>query len=166
MNEFSLTLRCWATRTAGLDCPCAHRRPAIRCAPPAESQKSWLALTRLRRERRPGKNRKRLRGGVGMEEQPMLRFSLRCEAGHRLCFRDRTQHTLSVWSFLPHKFFSCRQLPASGTLRHGIYVRQCGVVCNPAAALSRRLLIRTSRSCGQSPRQFAGILHANAAAPP
>ena len=28
------------------------------------------------------------------------------------CFRDITQHILSVWSFLPHKFFSCRQLPA------------------------------------------------------
>jgi hypothetical protein len=41
------------------------------------------------------------RGAVGMKEQPTLRFSLRCEAGRRLCFRDRTQHTLSVWSFLP-----------------------------------------------------------------
>ena len=53
---------------------------------------------------------------AGMKEQPTLRFSLRCEAGRRLCFRDSTQHTLSVWSGknLPHKFFSCRQLPARG----------------------------------------------------
>jgi len=33
-----------------------------------------------------------------------------------------------------------------------------------AASLSRRLLIRTSHSCGQSPRQFAGIRRANSAA--
>jgi hypothetical protein len=39
-------------------------------------------------------------GGVGMREQPTLRFSLRCEAGCRLCFRDGTQHTLSVWSLM------------------------------------------------------------------
>jgi hypothetical protein len=71
---------------------------------------------------RPGeRGTHRLRGSVVMQE----------------CFRDITQHTLSVRSFLPHKFFSCRQLPASGTLRHGIYVRQCAVVCYPAASLSR-----------------------------
>jgi len=51
---------------------------------------------------------------------------------------------------LPHKFFSCRHSPRAGTLRHGIYVRQCGVVCNPAAALSRGLLSRPSRSVGAS----------------
>jgi hypothetical protein len=71
---------------------------------------------------------------------------LRGSVGMKQCFRDITQHTLSVWSVnavrkdLPHKFFSCRQLPASGTLRHGIYVRQCAVVCCPAASLSRQLL--------------------------
>jgi hypothetical protein len=35
---------------------------------------------------------------AGMKEQPTLRFSLRCEAGRRLCFRCFTQHTLCVRS--------------------------------------------------------------------
>ena len=62
---------------------------------------------------------------VGMREQPTLRFSLQVFAarlGVGFASGTFTQHTLSVWSGknLPPKFFSCRQLPASGTLRHGI----------------------------------------------
>jgi hypothetical protein len=38
--------------------------------------------------------------------------------------------------------------PLGGTLRHGIYVTQYGVVCRPAAALSRCVLSRPPRSVG------------------
>ena len=56
---------------------------------------------------------------VGMREQPTLRFSLQVFAarlGVGFASGTFTQHTLSVWSGknLPPKFFSCRQLPASG----------------------------------------------------
>jgi hypothetical protein len=59
--------------------------------------------------------------------------------------------------------------PLGGTLRHGIYVTQYGIVCRPAAALSRcAQKSRPSRSVGalerpvrHAPRQLAGILHAN-----
>ncbi len=44
---------------------------------------------------------------------------------------------LVIRSSFPHKFCSCRQLPAGGALRHGIYVTQYGVVCRPAAEPSR-----------------------------
>jgi len=73
--------------------PCTHRvaARALRSAV-VESEKFGI-------DRRPGK-RNELCGGVGMAEQPTLRFSLRCEAGRRLCFRDSTQHTLSVWSLI------------------------------------------------------------------
>ena len=72
-----------------------------------------FALSRLRRERcQQTRQRLARSGGVGVKHQPALRVSRCCEAERQLCFRDITQHTLSVRSFLPHKFFSCRQLPA------------------------------------------------------
>ena len=83
-----------------------------------------------------------------------------------------TQHTLSVWSFLPHKFYSRGFLPARGTLPHGIYdqtmwrcvLSRCRTVTVGAT--------RTSHSSGarwpvrHALRQLAGILHANSAAAP
>ena len=102
-TEISLTPRRQAPGSAAER---AHAPIASQPAPyalPSRSQKTWLALARLRRETSPADpaNGCWLCGGVGMREQPTLRFSLRCEAGCRLCFRDGTQHTLSVWSFLP-----------------------------------------------------------------
>jgi hypothetical protein len=108
-----------------------------------------------------GKCTHRLRGGIGMKE----------------CFRCGTQHTLSVRSWCPcgntpTLILFAPTLPASGTLRRGIKVRQCAVVCQPAASLSRCVLpdprARSAhcRPVRHAPRQFAGILHANSAAPP
>ena len=54
---------------------------------------------------------------VGMKDQPTLRFSLRSEAGRRLCFRWFTQHTLCVRSTRSsfHTFILFVQtLPARG----------------------------------------------------
>ena|ERR1039458_7372821 len=94
-------------QAAGRSAERAHVAIASQPTPyalPSWSQKTWLALARLRRETSPADpaNDCWLCGGVGMRDQPTLRFSLRCEAGCRLCFRDGTQHTLSVWSFVPH----------------------------------------------------------------
>jgi hypothetical protein len=96
----------WSDTTAagcGLVCrarPCCHRVAALALRSAVVESEKRLALARLRPERvrqtRPIECW--LRGAVGMKE----------------CFRDSTQHTLSVRSFLPHKFFSCRQLPAPG----------------------------------------------------
>ena len=129
----------------------------------------WLALTRRRWKRSPARpgTPDELRGGGGMKDQPKLSFSLRCEAGCRLCCRDRTQHTLSVRSFLPPLFCSCRQLPARGTLRHGIRGQtmwrcvqaRCGTVTRAAARIPHPAL--RLPAAWQSVRQLAGILHAS-----
>ena len=68
---------------------------------------------------------------------------------------------------LPHLSESRRQLPARGTLRRWINVAQSADMPRPAAALSRSLRTRPSRSGGgQAPRQFAGIPHASRPLPP
>ena len=68
-----------------------------------------------------GKCAHRLRGGIGMKEM--------------LPGRHTTHIVRSVVP--PTLILFAPTLPASGTLRRGIKVRQCGVVCYPAASLSR-----------------------------
>src|ERR1039458_2920997 len=78
-------------QAAGRSAERAHVAIASQPTPyalPSWSQKTWLALARLRRETSPADpaNDCWLCGGVGMRDQPTLRFSLRCEAGCRLCY--------------------------------------------------------------------------------
>ena len=60
--------------------PCTHRVAARALRSAVVESEQFRKLTS-----RPGKIKK-LCGGVGMAEQPTLRFSLRCEAGRRLCY--------------------------------------------------------------------------------
>ena len=112
--------------------------------------------------------------GVGMTERPALRFSLRCESGRWPCCRDRTQHTLSVWSLVPRSHLnsfradnSPRVGPFSAELRSdnvalcAIPRPHCHGDCFPPSPAALRL-----PAWWQSPRQFDGIRHANPVAPP
>ena len=109
-----------------------------------------------------------------MKHQPTLRFSLRCEAGRRFCFRDITQHTLSVRSFVPHSHinsFRADNSPCRDPSARNLCQTMCRCVLSRCFTVTLRAF-RTSRSSGHwrpvrhAPRQFAGILHANSAAPP
>jgi hypothetical protein len=80
--------------------PCTHRVAALTLRSAVEESDFWLRAGATAPGTMPADPAKG--GGVGMKHQPALRFSLRCEAGRRLCFRDITQHTLSVRSFVPH----------------------------------------------------------------
>ncbi len=128
-------------------------RPSFRYVPSAGTQIRWLRADATVPERFQQTRQKvehRLRGGVGMQE----------------CFRDGTQHTLSVRSFLPHKFFSCRQLPVPGPFGTEFMSDNVPLCAIPLLHCHADCYSAPSRSCGQSVRQFAGILHANAAATP
>jgi len=94
------------TTTAGCapassHCPCSQWWPSARSyALPSWSQRNGVRAGATTPGNATRRNCCWLCGGVGMREQPTLRFSLRCEAGRRLCSRDRTQHILCVWSFM------------------------------------------------------------------
>ena len=118
---------------------------------------AWWQVTQSLRQTR--QSERWLRGSVGMKE----------------CFPDRTQEQLSFkaapFCRIPlardPRQTGPRRLPRDpprrrpGSLRYNcvlcpIRLLHCHADCYSAP----------SRSCGQSARQFAGILHANAAAPP
>ena len=147
-----LTLRRWATRPSVAISLLPFHRTACHFAPPAESQRVGFALTRLcQLQMRQAATRRNWHEGV-------------------LPVRHTTHIVRSVVP--PTLILFAPTLPASGTLRRGIKVRQCAVVCQPAASLSRCVLpdprARSAhcRPVRHAPRQFAGILHANSAAPP
>jgi hypothetical protein len=67
------------------------------------------------RIRRPGTGDDWLRGAVGMKDQPTLRFSLRCEAGRRLCFPLQPQEQL--YSKPPRQRYPQTEPPLPGPRR-------------------------------------------------
>ena len=89
-------------------------------------------------------------------------------SGHRPCYRACTYHTLCIRSLTP-TFFRERadNSPHTGPFGAGKNVAQSADMPRPAAALSRCLLTRPSRSGGgQAPRQLAGIPPASRPLPP
>ena len=162
--------------------PCTHRVAARALRSAVEESdllasrwraEAWLQVTGSLRQTR--QSERWLCGGVGVREQPTLRFSLRCEAGCRLCFPGQNTRAV-IFKAAPFcrvplardpRQTGPRRLPRDpprrrpGSLRYNcvlcpIRLLHCHADCYSAP----------SRSCGQSVRQFAGILHANAAAPP
>src|ERR1035441_4987478 len=78
-------------QAAGRSAERAHVAIASQPTPyalPSWSQKTWLALARLRRETRPGERllALRRRWHEGTADTTLLTPSIRCEAGCRLCF--------------------------------------------------------------------------------
>jgi hypothetical protein len=103
----------------------------------------------------------RLRGGFGMKE----------------CFRDGTQHTLSVWSLMLR--FHINSDRADTTRQRDPSTRNlCQTMWRCVQSRCFTVTLIASRRkhtprrhapalvAWQSSRQFAGILHANSAAPP
>ena len=93
----------WSDTTAA-DCgqvcrarPCTHRVAAHALRSAVVESVKWRSRWRDDAGKRDPAKCCWLCGGVGMREQPTLRFSLRCEAGHRLCFRDiHTTHIVRL----------------------------------------------------------------------
>ena len=104
--------------------PCTHQPAIIPLrSSGGESGNLVIALPRRCQATSPDAPTKyrELRGDVGMQE----------------CFRDN--HTTHIVRLVvpPTLILFAPTSPRAGTLRRGIKVRQCGVVCYPAAALSR-----------------------------
>jgi hypothetical protein len=77
--------------------PCTHRVAAHALRSAVVESDKWHSRWRDEAGKRDPAKCCWLCGGVGMREQPTLRFSLRCEAGCRLCFRDiHTTHIVRL----------------------------------------------------------------------
>ena len=103
---------------------------------------------------RPSAERRHWHEGTAARYASRSRYSLR---GWACGFASGTAHNphcpFGHSCLVPTLILFAPTLPASGTLRRGIKVRQCAVVCNPAASLSRRVLPRTSHPSGRTARR-------------
>jgi len=92
-----------------------------------------------------------------MQDQPTLRFSLRCEAGRRLCFRGFTQHILCVWSFVPHSHINSARAdnsPPAGPFGTEFMSHNMGLCADPLPRCHADCF-PPARRCGSHPRRHA-----------
>ena len=113
---------CWSRLRKRRTCS----RPAFRSAPAPGSQRFGFALARL--------------AGNDAATAKMAGGAATVGVGMKQCFRDRTQHTLSVWSFVPHSHLNSARpdySPRAGPFRPELRSDNVALCDDPAAALSR-----------------------------
>ena len=158
---------CW-TRLPGRG---TRSRPSFRYAPASGSQSIGFALTRLCLVPVTQSPRRKMAGGaatgVGMKERPSATMLvIACAArparlGRRSCFRDRTQHTLSVRSLVPRSHLNSDRpdnSPRAGPFWPELRSDNVALCVTPAAALSHGLLpaprARAGNPCASSQASF------------